>query len=64
MLTKEDKKRIEAEEAYRAKMQKQHGKSEIGIGIKRQLGKNMLHVIGLLLFIVLPLTTCVVLMQP
>lgn len=59
MLSEEDKKRIAAEEAYRAQLQGgAKPPSQVGIGMKRQAGTILFNVIGLVIVLVVGLAAC------
>jgi hypothetical protein len=59
MLSEEDKRRIEAEEAYRASLRESRG-SEIRKGMKREAGSILFRVIGLFVVMLVSLVGCAI----
>lgn len=61
MLSEEDKRRIEAEETYRAQM-RGGGKapSQLGIGMKREAGSIIFRLVGLAVILLVALVACTV----
>lgn len=61
MLSNEDRKRIEAEEAYRAQVRSGGRQSQVKIGMKREAGSILFRLIAILVLLAVWLVGCVLL---